>query len=75
MNHKSVFAVVLLGLLACQDAERRYQQACDGGDMQGCYNLGVSYATGEGVTQDLDRALSLFQQACDGGFVEACRRE
>ena len=43
--------------------------------MLGCASLGVMYDTGEGVTQDLARAASLWQQACNGGLVEACRRE
>ena len=52
-----------------------YQQACDGGHMSGCSNLGVMYETGEGVTQDLSRAASLYEQACDGGLVAACQEE
>ena len=72
MKRKSLLLVVFLGLLACQDVERVYQQACEGGEMRGCYNLGVMYRTGTGVTQDLARAVSLYQEACDGGELEGC---
>ena len=49
-----------------------YQQACDGGDMWGCINLGAMYGTGEGVTRDPARAIRLYQQACDGGQKWGC---
>jgi TonB family protein len=49
-----------------------FQQACDGGMVEGCYNLGVLYHSGEGVTQDLARAIILYQQGCDGGFAQGC---
>ena len=52
-------------------ARRLLQQACDGGEMLGCFGLGLQYEAGD----DLARARSLFQQACDGGLAEACRRE
>jgi len=71
MKRGSLFVVVFLGLLACQDVEV-YQQACDRGDMLGCNELGVRYGTGEGVTQNLARAATLYQQACDGGEMWGC---
>ena len=71
MKREPLLVVVFLGLLACQDVEV-YQQACDGGDMLGCNELGVMYGTGEGVTQDLARAATLYQQACDGGEMWGC---
>lgn len=52
--------------------ETLYQQACDGGDMTSCDVLGLMYSTGEGVPQDLTRALVLFQRACDGGQMPGC---
>jgi len=71
MKRGSLFVVVFLGLLACQDVEV-YQQACDRGDMLGCNELGVRYGTGEGMTQNLARAATLYQQACDGGEMWGC---
>jgi Sel1 repeat len=67
------------GTVVTSDSERvvadvqRNQKGCDGGDAQGCFNLGLMYANGEGVTQDKARAAQLFQQACDGGDVDGCR--
>ena len=72
MKCKSLLVVVLLGLPTCQDAERSVQQDCDSGDMQGCTDLGVMYATGAGVTRDDARAVSLYQRACDGGEMRGC---
>ena len=40
--------------------------------MGGCDDLGFMYGTGEGITQDLARALSLYRQACDGGAIQGC---
>ena len=48
---------------ATQDFARAaslYEQACDGGEMRGCTNLGFA------------RAASLYEQACDGGEVRGC---
>jgi hypothetical protein len=48
------------------------QKACDGGDGDSCFDLGTMYASGVGVTQDLNRAASLYQKACDGGYAAGC---
>jgi TPR repeat protein len=42
-------------------------QACDGGNMNGCANLGTVYAQGVGLTRDTAKAAALFHKACDGG--------
>ncbi len=33
--------------------------------------MGVMYVTGEGVEQNLKKAVDLFEEACRRGFVEA----
>ncbi|MDD7600772.1 MAG: tetratricopeptide repeat protein, partial [Campylobacter sp.] len=43
-----------------------------GGEMHGCGNLGTMYAKGEGVEEDLDKAVQLFKKACDGGNMHGC---
>jgi hypothetical protein len=61
-----------------QDFDRAadlYEQACDGGDMRGCTNLGNMYQVGDGITQDLSRAASLYERACDGGWERACSED
>ena len=72
MRQRLLLAVVLVGLLSCQDVERAYREACEGGDMLGCNELGVLYGTGEGVTKDLEHAAILYQRACDGGEMWGC---
>src|SRR5437868_5963195 len=47
-----------------------YEAACSGGSAEGCYNLGVLYANGNGVAKDKHRAVTLFKQACRAGMVD-----
>ena len=42
-------------------AAELFKKACDGGDMRGCYNLGVMYTNGNGVEKDLDKAADLYK--------------
>jgi hypothetical protein len=51
-----------------------YKQGCDGGDLQGCSNLGWLYEKGAGVSKDLTRARELYKQACDGGNQNGCTK-
>lgn len=52
--------------------EQLYQKACDGGVMEGCFNIGVYYAEGKGVKQDFSKAKSLFGKVCDSGNQDGC---
>jgi len=49
-----------------------YQMACDGGDMQGCRELGNAYFNGAVVPKDEKRAADLYQRACNGGDSRSC---
>ena len=69
---RTLLKVFLLGLSACQGNEALDQSACDSGDMISCYDLGVMYQGGQGVPQDLERAVILFQRSCDGGVGASC---
>ena len=53
-------------------AAKYYTKACDDGVIEGCFNLGVMYADGEGVKQNYNKAATLFAMACDGGIAGAC---
>ena len=55
-----------------QKAAQLYQKTCDSGIAEGCYNLGVLYADGQGVRQDYQKATQLYQKACDGGDAGGC---
>ena len=45
------------------------QDACNSGDTISCYNLGGSYYNGQGVKQDLKKAVELFSKACEAGDI------
>ena len=49
-----------------------YERTCDSGDAEGCNNLGVLYAKGEGGPRDDLKARVALQRACDGGFAMGC---
>ena len=48
------------------------KKACDGGDMDGCYNLGTIYANGNGVEKNVKKAMDLYKKVCDGGEMRGC---
>jgi TPR repeat protein len=54
------------------EARPLLQQACDGGSMLGCNNLGVLYEKGYGVSRDYAQARALYRKACDGGIMYGC---
>ena len=54
-------------------AAELYKKACDGGNMSGCFNLGIMYANGNGVEKDLGKAAELFKKACDSDIADGCR--
>ena len=49
-----------------------FMDACEKGSMQGCYQAGVVYWTGEGAQKDRQSARLLLQISCDGGYSDAC---
>ncbi len=49
-----------------------FMDACEKGSMQGCYQTGVVYWTGEGAKKDVETGRALLEIACDGGFDDAC---
>lgn len=60
------------GRVAAQNAETLYGEACDAGDATSCGLLALMYELGQGVTQDLDKAVGFHERACDGGVGDAC---
>ncbi len=47
-------------------------QACEGGDLARCTEVGAAYAKGEGVKQDAAQGLKYSRKACDGNVPQAC---
>ena len=72
-HEKIVIAVACAAVLfGAGDDAKRLQDACDGGDTRSCYNLGFSYASGEGIKQDYKKASELYAKACDMGLKQGC---
>ena len=55
-----------------QKAAELLQKACDGGDVGGCFGLGVLYETGQGVRQNFSTAKQYYGKACDLGLQLGC---
>jgi TPR repeat protein len=51
-----------------------FTEGCDGGQGRACHDLGLAYASGEGLEQDQEQALAHFERACQLGFLEGCRQ-
>jgi TPR repeat protein len=49
-----------------------FEQGCERGSQDGCYNLALAYHHGKGVPPDDSRAELLFAKACRLGVKEAC---
>src|SRR5262245_42703642 len=50
----------------------RPEEACNAGDAKACFNLGLLFAEGRGMSKDEARAAALFTKACDGGNAWGC---
>jgi TPR repeat protein len=62
-----------LGDEALSCALRVYEGSCGWGDPWGCTMLGFHLAHGEGIEQDLDRALKVLSKSCKYGITDpAC---
>jgi len=55
-----------------QDAIKLWTQACDNGNMDGCYNLAYMYANGKGTLHNEKKAAGLYKRNCDAGDSKAC---
>jgi TPR repeat protein len=49
-----------------------FRQACDGGDLGGCAELGRLARDGVGMPRNLELAGFLFERACDAAQADAC---
>lgn len=49
-----------------------YEKACNGGNFDGCINLGGLYYAGDGVAKDANKAKKLYIKACDLGGSVGC---
>ncbi|MGO9775132.1 MAG: protein kinase domain-containing protein [Terracidiphilus sp.] len=54
------------------EAAALFDQACSAGSREACDNLGVMYASGNGVAKDDARAAALYATACNAGDARGC---
>lgn len=54
-------------------AYEAYWHACQYGFAQGCNNVGIMLANGQGTAVNLPEARNQFRRACDASFVEGCK--
>lgn len=52
-------------------ARKEWEQAAEAGDLDALFNLGQLYRLGNGVAQDLDKAVDYYRRAADAGHVAA----
>ncbi len=74
MNRIIILMIVLVGLTESlfPGSPDEYRANCRNRDMKGCYQLGLAYARGEGIGQNIKIARSYLQLSCDEGIVDAC---
>ena len=53
-------------------ANKYLEKACNGNDGIGCFNLGVSFDLGEGVSKNNTKAYELYEKACNLNHAMAC---
>ena len=56
-----------------EKAKELWQKACDSKDARACFNLGMFYNEGQGITKDYQKAKEFFEKGCDGGDALGCK--
>ena len=74
MNRIIILVLVLVGLTEnlFPGSPDEYRANCRNRDMEGCYQLGLAYARGEGIGKNIKIARSYLQLSCDEGLGDAC---
>jgi len=54
-------------------AVKQFSKVCDGGNSQGCYQLGLMYQNGEGVKKNVATAKEYFGKSCKLGYDDGCK--
>jgi uncharacterized protein len=57
-----------------EEAVKFYKKACDNGNTEGCGKLVTMYGKGDGVRQDLNKALYYMEGMCNDGHSKACHK-
>lgn len=66
-----------LGLVAASRDDKKhaaelFERSCTEGWLPGCHRLAMAFDQGEGVLQDLDRAIALYERACADKYPDSC---
>jgi TPR repeat protein len=58
---------------AATDAQREeFINDCENNNSVACFNMGLMYSNGDGVTKDDTKALEFYTKACDRNYAKAC---
>ena len=57
---------------ADKKAVEKYNKECDAGNSKSCFELGLIYANGKGVTKNSEKAFKMYKKACDGENSSGC---
>jgi len=52
---------------------KRNQKLCEASDGSVCYDLGMMYASGNGVKQDQFHSKTFYEKSCNDGYTKGCR--
>ncbi|MDR3177353.1 MAG: hypothetical protein LBT96_00060, partial [Campylobacteraceae bacterium] len=52
--------------------ENTAKRSCESGNIESCYELGVSYTNGEKVKKDYLKAIPYFEKLCDKNYKSSC---
>ena len=63
---------LLSEMVFAEDSIDELTKQCNLGNAQSCNLLGIKYAEGKEVGQDLPKAIEIFSKACDSNSSEAC---
>ena len=61
----------ILTVLSASEVDE-LQKKCDGGDRNGCFDLGVIYDNGQGLKQNYFKAAEFYQKSCKRGDARGC---
>ena len=51
---------------------KRYQKLCEASNGSVCHDLGIMYASGNGVKQDQFHAKIFYEKSCNDGYAKGC---
>ena len=51
---------------------QKLEDSCNGGNGEGCHNLGDTYLLAKGVEKDNKKAVQLYEKSCDGRYAQGC---